>query len=305
MAIISVKEQHQRRRSTYNDGKILHVRVWQVTTSDIRDGTAAALVAPGIPIPNELWPGTLHVRVTRIDVQPVQNTGVIFEVQVEWNSVDPSSDKDDVHPLDRPPEFSWGATETTEPYFMDRSPTPKRVVNTSGDSFEQFLQREDGELVAVMVRNEATFDASDLDTYSHTVNNELITLDGNLFTETQLKLSPVTAVRTVEVVTINGQEEEVTYYKVRYEWRAKREGWRDKVLDVGFNELIVRIENVNGTPTPVKHLIPIIEKETALRVTHPYPLDGTGHKKANPDDPPAELEFRAYEEKSWAPLYLR
>ena len=48
----------------------------------------------------------------------------------------------------------------------------------------------------------------------------------------------------------------------------------------------------------------IVDKLTGLRVTHPYPLDGTGKKKPNPDDAPAELEFWAYEERSWSNLYF-
>jgi hypothetical protein len=303
MGIVSVNELHQRRRSSNDDGKIRHNRTFLVVTDDIRDGTAVAIAAPGIPIPKELWPGTLHVRVTRIDAQPVQNSGVHFEVSVEWNSVDPNDDKDDVHPLDRPPEVSWGAVETNEPYFLDRSDPPKPVVNTAGDAFEQFLTREAGELAVMMVRNEATFDAGAMDEYSHTVNSEVVVIDGTLFTEQQLKLSPVTATKRVEVITIGGEEQEVTYYAVRYEWKARREGWRDKVLDVGTNELLSKVETVNGQPTVVKYLIPIVDK-TGKQVTKPYPLDGAGRKKPNPTDTANTLEFKGYTEKSWAPLYF-
>lgn len=302
--IESVKELHQRRRSTYNDGKILHVRVWLVTTDDIQDGTAVALAAPGIPVPKSLWPGTLHVRVTRIDVQPVQNSGLHFEVMVEWNSVDPENDKDDVHPLDRPPEISWGATEGLEPYFLDRStPDPKPLVNTAGDAWDQTNEREAGEGAIQIIRNEAFFDHADADTYSHTLNSELVVIDGTSYPPHTLKMSPITANRVVEVVTIDGIEQEVTYYRVRYELKARRHGWREYVLDVGYNELISKVENVNGSPTIVKHLKPIVDK-SGTRVTKPWPLDGTGKKKPNPDDPPAVLEFKPYDERSWSALYF-
>jgi hypothetical protein len=303
MAIVSVKELHQRRRSSNEEGKIRHARTWLVTTDDIRDGTAVAIDAPGIPRAKELWPGTLRVKVTRIDAQPVQNSGVHFEVTVEWNTVDRDDGQDDVHPLDRPPEVSWGATETTEPYFIDRSPEPKAVVNTAGDPFDQFLERESGELAVMMVRNEATFDAAAMDEYSHTVNEDAVVIDGTLFEKQQLKLSPITATKRVEVITINDVEEEVTYYAVRYEWKARRDGWRDKVLDVGTNELVSKVETVNGQPVVKKYLQPIVDK-AGKQVTKPWPLDGAGRKMPSPDDTPLTREFRPYTEKSWAALYF-
>src|SRR5258708_1738740 len=104
--IVSVNEIHEKRLSLNDDGKVRHVRAWLVITDDAADGTSAALIAPGIPLPKSLWPGTLHVRVTRINVQPRQGSDLHFDVEVEWNSVDASLDKSDVHPLDRPPEVT-------------------------------------------------------------------------------------------------------------------------------------------------------------------------------------------------------
>ena len=308
MAVVSVKELHQRRRSSNEEGKVRHTRAWLVTTDDINDGTAVALAANDgierIPFPKELWPGTLNVRVTRIDVQPRQDSGVHFEVTVDWNTVDADQDNSDLHPLDRPPVVNFNALESNENYFIDETPdAPKAVVNTAGDAFESYLTRERGMLEIVMTRNEASWDAAEADLYANTCNIETVIIDGTTYPPGTLKLSPIVAARVVEVITIDGVEQEVTYYQVTYRFKARKEGWRDYVLDTGFNEMIVKIENVGGEPTPVKYVVPIVSK-VGTRVTQPYPLNGAGRKKPNPDDKPAELEFLPYVERSWSALYF-
>src|SRR5258706_14809974 len=153
--VVGVRELHQRRRSSYRDGKASHTRAFLVTTSDITDGTAVAIDATDgittIPGPFDFYAG---VAFSGKDAQPIQDSGNHFEVTVEYSD-DAATDQADVHPLDRPPDVSWGNTEGTEPYFIDESTPPRVVVNSAGDAFDQFIEREtDGAMVITVTRNE-------------------------------------------------------------------------------------------------------------------------------------------------------
>src|SRR5206468_868306 len=115
-----------------------------------------------------------------------QNSGVHFEVTVEFTTVDPAKTVAD--PLARPPEINWGGSEATEPYFLDRSkPDPKPKVNTAGDPFEQDKERECGEMTITITINEPTHDAALADTYSHTTNLNDVTIDGTIYAAGTLK----------------------------------------------------------------------------------------------------------------------
>src|SRR5882672_11321614 len=111
--VVSVKELHQRRRSSYRDGKAAHTQAFLVTTDDIRDGTAVAVDATDgittIPGPGYFYGG---VPFSGKDAQPLQDSGNHFEVTVEYSD-NATGDQSDVHPLDRPPEVSWSNTEGT------------------------------------------------------------------------------------------------------------------------------------------------------------------------------------------------
>jgi hypothetical protein len=71
MAVVSVREQHQRRRSGWRDGKETHTRVWIVITDDPTDGPRVAMAADDgtqrIPAPRESLTGPdPYVRVSSI-----------------------------------------------------------------------------------------------------------------------------------------------------------------------------------------------------------------------------------------------
>jgi hypothetical protein len=303
MPVTDVAERFERRRSSIKDGKVSHTRTWLVTCDAIGDGTAAALTASasGVTIPrygDRLFPANAFILATSIDAEPVANSSVHFEVSVEYTTVDIGSRL--VTPLDRPPEITWNASESTEPYFMDCSaPTPKYVANTAGDPFDQFLERESGSLVIQITLNEATHDAALADTFSNTVNAEAITIDATTFAPGTLKLSPITATKVFETIESAGYETRYVYYRRSYNLKARRDGWKDRPLDVGQNELV----SDPAQPTKPPKLMPILAA-TSTRVSRPYPLDGNGRKRATPTEAPAVLEFLPYTVKSWATLAI-
>ncbi len=297
MAVVSVKEQHQRRRSTLRDGKLIHLRTWLVVTSDIRDGTAAALVADDgtnrVPFYREPYPGRPTCLVSSIEANPVQNSGRHFEVQVEYTDGDIEAFP--LHPLERAADISWGASEGTEPYFIDQSDPPKPVANSAGDSFDQFMERENGQMVITYAVNVPDHDANDAETYSHTVNQDIVVLDGTVFGPGTLKLSPIQAQKMSEV----WMGETVEFYKRTYTLKARRDGWKDKPLDIGLNEIVQELDS--DTNTLVNRIKPILDR-SGSQLRKPHPLNGAGKRKPSATDKPAVLEFAPYKTKSWAPL---
>lgn len=311
MAVVSVKELHQKRRSSIRDGKVSHTRVWLVITDDIRDGTAAALTANanfvdmvpvyGAPLYDD---NPFGPRVTSLEAQPIQESGLHFEVQAEYTIPDPSDDQNDTNPLDRPAEIQWSPSETTEPYFVDESDPPRPVVNAAGEPFEQFLEREAGELTITITRNEETFNAAVADTFSHTVNAAAVTIDGTEFAPGTLKLSPIQAQKVSEKWHYLGLDRPIVYYKVTYNLKARHQGWTHDVLNVGFNERVQVQETENGQPVTRYKLRPLVDA-TGLPVRKPQPLTAEGRAKASPTDPPDVLAFYPYRLKDWTPLNFK
>lgn len=302
MAIVSIKEQHQRRRSSIKDGKRSETRVFQVASDNATDGTALAVTATimngetvvaAVPTYGSGFPGIDALRATSIDAEPVQNSDRVFQVTVEYTPNEIATS--DTNPLTRPWEISWGSGEASEAYFLDCStPDKKPVVNSAGEPFEQFMERERGEMTITVTRNEATHDANAAEAFSHTTNKSVVTIDGTGYAPGTLKLSPIQATKQTEAISVNGVPQTVTYYRKTYTFKARRDGWDDKPLDVGLNELV-------GSTIAGFKLKPIVDV-AAMPIKRPYPLDGQGKRKKNPTDKPEELTFKPYVAADWSPL---
>lgn len=235
------------------------MRVFLVTCNSPHDGTAAALTASvtvngiehRVPRAGDDYLGT---TVNSIEADPKDNSDRHFEVTVESSDAD-ESETFAVHPLDRPPEVTW-TTETTEPCFIDvDDEKPKPVTNSAGDPFDQFLERECGEMVITVAMNVDYHDAADADLYSHRVNREHVTVDGTTYAPGTLKLSPIQATRVIEI----WQGQELLFYRRVLQFKARRQGWDDQPIDLGVNELVQVTEKVNGVDRTVKKRKPIMD----------------------------------------------
>jgi hypothetical protein len=298
MAIKSVKKQGE--RSGIKDGKLTHTVTFLVVTTDPADGTLAALTADDgtnkVPAyGSRLSPNNpLSIVVTSKDAEPLQDSLFHFTVTVEYAAVDPVKMPGD--PLNRPPEISYSPTEGTETYFTDRSPQKRPVVNSAGDPFESFHERECGELTLQITINEPTHNAATADAFSHTTNAAPVTIDGTTYATGTLKLSPIGATKQTETVESDGVAMTFKFYRRTYTLKARREGWKDRPLDVGTNELV---PDADATKPP--RLRPIVDAINAP-VKKPWPLNGSGRKKPSMADKPAELEFLPYAEADWSSL---
>lgn len=293
--LVSCDELFQNRRSSIDDkGVVSHNRSWQVIFDDVNDGTAAALMAPGVPRFNSVGPDNTRART--IESNPVDRSDMVFQVDVGFSGG--VVDEQALYPTDRPPEFSWPGQEYTEAWFYDYSkPNRKAYCNSAGDSFESTSERIKGELVITMLRNEEHWDVLANDELTTTVNADIVFLDGQAYGKGTLLMGVPTATKVAEVWM--GQV--IEYFKVTRTFKARKAGWADRPLDYGFNEVREYTKRVDGVLTLVKERHPIYAAGT--KTNKPWPLKN-GKAMPSATDIPDALEFLPYEEKSWASLYL-
>jgi hypothetical protein len=307
MAVVSVGEIWQRRRSALRNGNLVHYLMWKVICDNPADGTPTAIGADGIPQTGAVFVDVYGntATLTAQDCQPSSGADRVFEVQIEFTQDAPGALDD--NPLNQPPTFRFDYAEKTEPYFQDMSTngpggTPVPVVNSAGDAFDQYQQREAGELTVIMGRNEATHDAVADDAYSHTVNIGIVTLDGNEFADGTLKLSPIAAVKSSKTLKSGAV---INYYAKTYTFKARKpqqgpsgqvSGWLDALLDVGYSYSVG--DKTKGTQTTRPVMI------DGMPAKKPWPLDGSGNMKPNASDLPATLTFEPYATKDWSALNL-
>lgn len=200
-----------------------------------------------------------------------------WKVTIEYGT--PSGGTSDPNPLARPAVVTYASDERTEPYFMARNKDGNlaSVVNTAGERPDGFFERECGTLVITVQKNQDTFDPVAMAAIQYTTNSGTVTIDGKGYAAGTLLLKPPTAQKVTE---------NVTYYQVTYQLKAKAEGWYDSLANVGYSEL------KGGKP------VPILDK-TGNRITKPWPLNTDGTKKANQTDTIDEIKFWPYEPKSW------
>jgi hypothetical protein len=303
MSVTDVQPIHPRRRSSWRNGTLIHTLLWLVTCDSQFDGPAVAIFADGIPQNGDvLVDGDSNVcPLTGIDVDPRNSADRIFEVLCEFTAA--ADNNTDTNPLDQPWDYAYSYNESTEPYFIDRSDPDgdsgtnnKPCVTSAGEAFQQFMTRERGELTITLTRNVASHNAAALDVYSHTINMATITIDGNGFATGVLKISPISAKKNVQK---NKDGTSTTYYTQTLTFKARHQGWHDRPLDVGFNQLVGKKSNNTLS------LQPIVDAN-GLQVTKPWPLNGSGAAMLNITDLPFTLDFEPYfAHQDWSALNIQ
>lgn len=285
MAVTSVTERFQDRRSSIKDGKISHTRSFMVVCSSINDGTAAAITANdgshSIPASGAAHPSGDGSVVTSKDANPVANSDVHFIVSVEYSIPDGETTGEiATNPLLDPIEFRYGAAEYTESYFVDKSSTPKPVVNAAGDTFEQLPTRDASMPTIEFEKNVASYNPLTYAGYANSINNANVTIDGVTYAAKTLRLKPIKAVK--KSVVFEGDP--LTYYTLSFQILINPATWDVKIPNIGFNEL------VSGK------LAPILD-DRGRAIIKPRPLNSDGSKK-DVGEAPDDLVFAAYEEKT-------
>ncbi|HEV7299205.1 MAG TPA: hypothetical protein VGN72_07560 [Tepidisphaeraceae bacterium] len=289
MAWIQVSEQGHLSESEQTNDEKTAKRVF-VAISDTPTTTVAAetatVGAASIPARGAGHPHDATRKVTSISASTEKDgKRKVFTVEVGY------SDKINVvtvepNPLNRTADVTWDFDDSTEPYFIDKSSTPKPVVNSAKERFEQFLERETGSLTATITKNIPTSGAGSYSVVAaldlkDTVNAGSITVDGVPVPAGKAKLKSWT-VGGVQTETVNGVAVTYRQSKVLYQFRSS---WDHVVEDRGFNEK-------DGTTGKLKTIVKGDKDPTPVETA--WPLDGAGAKKTNISDTPAELTFKPY-----------
>ncbi len=196
-----------------------------------------------------------------------------------------------IHPLDMPAQIEWDFSEASEAYFLDWStPDPKPVKNSAGQNFEALPERESGVIVCHITKNVATdFDTSLFLSARENVNSAGFTVDGVSLDVHQAKFSGA----NVTPPALSAGE---WFRTVKMTLKFKQ-SWDDVFNDEGYQQLAS--DGINLVDCYTNATDPNNKPE---KVVKPWPLDGTGHKKANATDTPEPLTFKPYEELDFADL---
>lgn len=286
MSVVSVQEQqHLCGTTRTNDGKGDKAkRVFIVRCS----GPTSPVVvenADGLPAMYDKLPGDDGRVVTSKSVTCLGKTDQ-WKVDVEYEAVESENKDPEVAPWDMPDEVTWDFSESSESFFRDTDDKP--VVNSAGEPFEDFLEKDAGELSVTVVRNSLRYSPSNALEYRNMVNQGSFSIGGQKISDGQAKMSVGGTARTAYY---KGQ----LYYVVTYKMKL-RESWDVKVEDRGFNE-----KNI-AKPGELKA---IVKGTPPVQVDKPWPLDGSGAKKPNSTDAPEQLTFKPYKKKSFSTFRFR
>lgn len=289
MAWIKVEEQGHLASSSNDPNEKTALRVFIAIADAPTTPVAAETASHGgnsIPDITDEHPDDPDRLVKSKSAKPDQESvRTVFTVEVNYSSKVDGSSEDSVieNPLDRPAVVEWDFDDDKEPYFIDRDDDPDGpfpVVNSAGERFQEFLERDTGSITATITKNigATAYDPVLAFTYKHAVNSDGFTIDGVSIDAGQAKMKCHIA---GAVQTENG----VSYKQVKTILQF-RPTWDDVVEDRGFNELdpandgkLKQIMKGAAPPAPVDT---------------PWPLNGEGAKLPNSTDAPATLTFVPY-----------
>jgi len=296
MAWTQVSEQGQLATSETNADEKTALRVFFCKSSTPTTTVAAERASYGgttIPVKGEGHPDDAGRKVKTITAKSdEEGNREIFFVEVQY------SDKQTVvdNPVDKPATYEWDSDDATEPYFIDRSDTPKSVCNSAGERFAEFRERETGSHLCIVTKNVvySSYDPTIGITFKDAVNSGGFTVDGQSVSAGQCKCKKVAAgpKQTASYTTGGGGTATVVYREVKAYLQFRQDGWDDVVEDRGFNELNSgKLKEISkGTP-PTKP-------------EFGWPLNGSGGAKANVTDTPSTITFKPYRKISFGPLGL-
>lgn len=178
-------------------------------------------------------------------------------------------------PTDLDPIYDWGVETITRHTTKDRN--DKSRLNAAGDPFEP-REVEDYVNFLTVERCELTFNLAVAGAYNNSVNSD--SFYGADPGTMRVKITPKQQFR-------NGIE----YFKVRYEFHYKPQGWQGRELQQGLYQLVdsdVEVTPPTMPPTYVKMKIPCFEladggQFTSEAVKAPVPIAADG-RQLTPDE---------------------
>lgn len=261
--------------------RLFHVRF--STKPDDHDEILTATGLPSISDPYKVGSTKLLKKKTPASLGTVLDYIVTCDYEVPERSFEPD-------PLDRPDEISGDFTTELRPFFQDlTSPTPKQVLASTGEPFDDLPQRYAGIFRFRVTGNRPTTTdvalwASYLGPTAASYNNSSVTIKGITF-----------AAKSLLLLGAKFSEAKENHYEYqRWEWDLgvnvdTSDGWE-----------ILKIDDRGYTFYDAGYYKPIVVGEPPEKTPTSWPLDGSGGKKPNASDAPASLEFKPYYPRSFS-----
>lgn len=306
MAVTSVKEIFAGRRGGDNlDRKRDYVRVFEVQTSDPDDDPTVAGGTSLLPRNGEPHPSDAYAVMVDIDADQSSESPYLWQVTCRYSSDlgQPSQQREalaydpfgapgenpgyttssgggqvtrDPDPRNRPAVFEVDWEQTTEVLMWDVNGDP--IVNSAGDRFDPPPTVERSYPVITITKN--------LD-----VSSELLNLDNQQVYQEIVNSDtpwgfPAGSLRFARWRHSSAFENDVAYAVLSVTIKVKWDGWKLRLLDVGFR-------NAAGAW--------FVDPDTRATPADPRPLDGAGNEQAV-GTAAAELEFDIYREAEFVPI---
>ncbi len=182
-------------------------------------------------------------------------------------------------PTLEPPEVSWASVKFQAAYQKDVN--DQFVVNSAGDPYEGGLTRDRTRFTVMIRQNVLTWNPVQAMEYLDTLNETLFLPIRHPpgFDPGLAKLSELNA-DAVWYADLG----DIHYWKRQAKIEINLLGWRDKILDAGFNKLVGGVR------------VPIVL--AAGKPSSPVPLDGAGQPLPAGGDP-EYITRDPYETKDW------
>lgn len=196
----------------------------RVTTDDpMNDGPLAIGEATGLPHLGDAWPEDSGAWCYSASVEadePPLGWRVTFNYTSEWETNNT--------PTLAAPRISWSSTNVEVPIWITVEATPKAIVNSAGDFFDQVPTRSESRFTANIIANLGTYGT--LLALSDYINANAITIDG---VSIPARCGKLGGISVSDAKNING----ITYHECSYSVEVNPHTWLHQPLDCGFRAL--------------------------------------------------------------------
>lgn len=282
MAVVQFLSLWEDRTGTWDD-KFTQNRFWSwlVITDDKDDDQEVILSYNEVPAKGDPWSDTDEgstLLAVDHDVKQLPDSPFIWKLTVRYSTdaIDPS--KQQLDPLDRPPEVQWGGEDQTVTVWKDANGDP--ILNTAGDPFEKGIDTTKRVRTLVITRNEASYDAVAMQIYENRTNS------------VECFGFAVGEVLSKSITGSSQYEAGERFWKVQYSFRCREGGWKRVLLNQGLRYIdpgtgdLVGATEASGSPA-----------------ARPVLLSITG-TKLDPGDEPVYIEIDEFREIDFNDLNL-
>ncbi len=190
-------------------------------------------------LPYQPHPLSPRLRVAANEPRRREGT-LLWDVNVCY-SAELEEREEDENPLARPASISWSSAMYQRATLFDADGKPIR--NSAGDLFDP-QEIEDERWVISVKKNVAAVPKWILN-YRMVVNDGAVRIQGLTFPKETLRLQGLS-------ISEEQIENRVPFYVVSFELHFREEGWRRRLINRGYNELVDKLR------VPGKRLVPIL-----------------------------------------------